>query len=343
MAVINTLNLSDIACPTWGLSGPFTTSCGGSSYLTETYGAPYNPVILVPTELMSIDPAWAACTTNSEDPFITLPCGIYDPPIALSTASAMVPSDPSAAKSDPKPKPAAALQPAGSLDPGVTAVNDPSTPTTPIAAPANAGSPSLPKSTTGSSSGGSDPSEKSSQDASDPSGTSDPAADPQVSDTNNSGSDPNSSGSDPSNDPANHQTSGSDSSGAKSSDDSAKNQGSSSNNSGSDSSDDPTDPNSNPSGSDTSSHSSQDGSEQKEGPAPAPGSQVSDPKAQAAVPVAPTTINLNSGVQSTPGVGALINGGLGGGSVPAPAPGPSPAFTPHAVTALGQTLSITDK
>ena len=42
------------------------------------------------------------------------------------------------------------------------------------------------------------------------------------------------------------------------------------------------------------------------------------------------------------GVGALVNGGLGGGSVPAPAPAPFPAFTPHVVAALNQTLSITD-
>lgn len=42
------------------------------------------------------------------------------------------------------------------------------------------------------------------------------------------------------------------------------------------------------------------------------------------------------------GVGAFINGGSGGGSVQAPSSAPSPVFTPHVITALDQTLSITD-
>ena len=370
-AVINTLALSDIACPTWGLSGPFTTSCdGGGSYLTETYGAPYNPVILVPTELMSIDPAWAACTTNADDAFITLPCGIYDPPIALKTASALLPGGGSG---DPPPKADPALspgilQPAVSFDPGVTASNDPPAPTTPVAAPANAGPSSLPKPTSGSSSSDSDPSEKSSQGGSDPSKASDPKAsdpaaemlnldplapsnkqssDPGQSDPAQAGgqapaTDSNSAGSGSSGGSANHQASDSNNSGSKSSDDSGNHQASDSKNSGSTSSNDPADSNASSSGSDSSSSPNQNGSGQQEAPAPGPGSQASDPKAQAAVPVAPTTINLGGGASPTPGVGALINGGLGAGSVPAPAPGPSPAFTPHVITALGQTLSITD-
>ena len=267
-AVIDTLALSDIACPTWGLSDPFTTSCDGSSYMTETYGAPYNPVILVPTELMSIDPAWAACTTDTANALLTLPCGIYDPPIALSTASAMVPGGASVDPLAPEGafEAPSALQQADRLAPSVTPVNDSPVPTTPMAAPANAGSSSLPKPTTVPSSGSSDPSEKSSLDGSDP------AADHQTSGSNNPGS---------------------------------------------------TLP-------------------QKEASNPASGSQVSDPNGEQAVPQAPTTINLGGGSQSTQGVGALINGGIGGGSVPAPAPAQVAAFTPHAVTALGQALSITD-
>lgn len=329
-AVINILALSDIACPTWGLSGPFTTTCDGGTYLTETYGAPYNPVILVPTELMSIDPAWAACTTNTDDALLTLPCGIYDPPIALSTASAMVPGDPS---EDPLPlgeiaKPNIALQQASSL---ATPVTDPPASTTPVAAPANTGSPSLPKPTTGPGSGGSDPSEKPNQDGSDPGGASDPAAEVQQSDplaqTTKQSDDPslnNSIQAGVQTAAADHQSSDPSSPGSKSSDD-------------------PADADPNGSTSNTSDHPTQ-GSEQKEAPDSALGSQVSDPKEQPAVPLAPTTINLGSVAPTTAGMGALINGGLGGGSVPAPAPAPgsSLVFTPHAITALGQTLSITD-
>ena len=300
-AVIDTLALSDIACPTWGLSDPFTTSCDGSSYMTETYGAPYNPVILVPTELMSIDPAWAACTTDTANALLTLPCGIYDPPIALSTASAMVPGG--AFGAPPVNQSPEALEQAGRLAPSVTPVNDPPAPTMPMAAPANAGSPSLPEPTNVPSSGSSDPSAKSSQDGSDPNAASDPAAgllklDPVAPSAKQSEG---SSQANPVQEgvqapAADHPTSGSDNPGSN--------------------------------------------SEQKQASNPASGSQVSDPNGEKAVPQAPTTISLSGVSQSTQSVGALINGGIGGGSVPAPAQ--VAAFTPHVVTALGQTLSITD-
>lgn len=321
-AFIDTLALSDIACPTWGLSDPFTTSCDGSSYLTETYGAPYNPVILVPTELVSIDPAWAACTTNTAaNAFLTLPCGIYDPPRALSTKSALVPEGASGENLAPF-----AVKQTGGLAPGVTSANDPSAPTMTAAAPANAGSPSLPKPTTVAISGGSDPSEEQSQDGSDSNEHSDPAAgvlklDPLAPSSTQSD--------DPSQNNPVQQGVSSPASDSTTSDP---------NSPGSSSSEDPADSESSNSGSDTSDHPSQDGSEQKEAPDPVSGSQSSDPNEQPAVPQAVTTINLDSGASTTQGVGALINGGLGGGSVPAP----PPAFTPHAITALGQTLSITD-
>ena len=309
-AVIDTLALSDIACPTWGLSNPFTTSCDGSTYLTATYGEPYNPVILVPTELMSIDPAWGACTTNTADALLTLPCGIYDPPKALQTASALVPggdSDAPSTEAIPEDRTPETLDRAGALVPSVTPVNDSPAPTTPTAAPANIGSPSLPESTTASSSAGSaadllkldplDPGTKESDDpsqsSSDQQGASAPASDPPKSDSSG---------------PA-----------TTSSQDPAK------------SDPDTSDP-------DTADGPSENGSDPKKAPAPASESQESDPSVQLAVPQALTTISLGGGAPSTQSVGAFINGALGGGSVPAP----SPAFTPHAVTALGQTFSITD-
>ena len=90
-AVIDTLNLEDIACPTWGLSDPFYTTCDGDVYLTATEGPPYNPVILVPTQFLNYDPLWGSCTKiPSNGPFL-LPCGVYDPPRALHAASAMAP------------------------------------------------------------------------------------------------------------------------------------------------------------------------------------------------------------------------------------------------------------
>lgn len=294
-AVINPLTLSDIACPTWGLSDPPTTSCGGSAYLTETYGAPYNPIILVLTELVSIDPAWAACTTDPNAALLTLPCGIYDPPKALSTAAAMVPAD----DPDPKPshKPTLTLQHHEALAPGVTSANDPTTPITSAAAPANSGSPSLLQPTTVANSGGGDPSEKSSQKESDPA--------------------------------AGHQSSDPDTSGSGKSDEHL------------DSDPNKSDPNS--SDPKASGQTSQSGSQKDAAPVPASGStQKQSPNNRLTIVKAPTTINLGGEAQATSSVGAFINGGFGGGSVPAPSSAPSPVFTPHVVTALGQTLSITD-
>lgn len=316
-ARIDTLALSDLACPTWGLSNPFTTSCDGSSYLTATYGEPYNPVILVPTEILGIDPAWGACTTNTADALLTLPCGIYDPPKALQTAPALVPgggglpsvSDWSAIPEDRSPL---ALQQADVLAPAhaaVTSVNDPSDPATPKAEPASTGYPSLPEPTAASSSPGSagdllklDPLDPGAKQSSDPS---------QGSPVEQGDSNP----------PLNSQTSDSSSQNKESSDDVAK-----------------SDPNNSEPG--TSDDPSQNSSDQKEAPAPASESQDSDSNVQPVVPQAPTTFNLGGGPSSTQGVGAFINGALGGGSVPAPIS--SPAFTPHAVTALNQILSITD-
>lgn len=90
--VVNTLDIADIACPTWGLSDPFYTTCDGDVYLTATEGAPYNPVILVPSQFIGYDPAWDICTkVQTNGPFV-LPCGLYDPPKALHKASFMVPT-----------------------------------------------------------------------------------------------------------------------------------------------------------------------------------------------------------------------------------------------------------
>lgn len=314
-ALIDTLALSDIACPTWGLSNPFTTSCDGSSYLTATYGEPYNPVILVPTEILAIDPAWGACTTNTADALLTLPCGIYDPPKVLQTAPALVPGgDPGSSpisSAVPDPGAPVVLQQAHALAPAVTPVNDPSSPTLPKAEPANTGSPSLPKPTTPSSNAGGagdilklDPLDPASKQSSDPS---------QSSPVEESASNP----------PVNSQTSDSTSHDTESSDDVQN-----------------SDPNKSDPG--TSDDPNQSGSDEKAAPAldPTSQSQKSDPNVQPVVPQAPTTINLGGGASSSQGVAAYINGALEGGSVPVPTA--SPVFTPHAVTALGQALSITD-
>ena len=106
--VIDTLHQEDIACPTWGLSDPFTTTCDGDVYLTATEGYPYNPVILVPTQFLGYDPAWGACSAVPENGLFVLPCGLYDPPRALHAATAMTPvSDPPVTQAPAQPEVAA--------------------------------------------------------------------------------------------------------------------------------------------------------------------------------------------------------------------------------------------
>lgn len=96
-ATIGTFHQSDFACPTWGLSDPFLTTCDDSVFLTKTVGPPFNPIIVVATEILSLDPEWASCTKieDSIDPLnpFLFTYGVYDPPRMLVPASALTPPD----------------------------------------------------------------------------------------------------------------------------------------------------------------------------------------------------------------------------------------------------------
>ncbi len=90
-AIIKVLDLADLACPTWGLSDPFMTSCSGSEFLTHTVGPPYNPIIAPPNELLSIDPAWTDCDGIARAGQFVNRYGAYDPPRALNEADELDP------------------------------------------------------------------------------------------------------------------------------------------------------------------------------------------------------------------------------------------------------------
>ena len=97
-ASFGTLHPADFACPTWGLSDPFQTTCNGSVFVTQTVGPPFNPVIIAATEVLSLDPVWAACTEiyNSVEPRddpLAFMYGVYDPPKVLFPAKALTPLD----------------------------------------------------------------------------------------------------------------------------------------------------------------------------------------------------------------------------------------------------------
>ena len=84
------------ACPTYGVSDPITfigEYVGNNlTWTTRTYrtiGPPYNPILLPPNELLSLDPEWMACTWNTAGDFASFSYGLFDPPRVLTPAVVM--------------------------------------------------------------------------------------------------------------------------------------------------------------------------------------------------------------------------------------------------------------
>lgn len=81
--------IKDLACPTWGLGR--NTSADGT--VITTVGPPWLPVIAPPIEAFALDPTWALLCTGifteqtGDDTF-----ALYDPPIALTRGSGLVPA-----------------------------------------------------------------------------------------------------------------------------------------------------------------------------------------------------------------------------------------------------------
>ena len=91
-----TLNIRDLACPTWGFASVSYTASTMQlkDILSETHAyrgnltqsvvePSFNPIILPPKELLSLNPAWARC---SDFEFVY---NLFDPPRALTAVSAM--------------------------------------------------------------------------------------------------------------------------------------------------------------------------------------------------------------------------------------------------------------
>ena len=86
------------ACPTYGVSDPRLSSfwyveVNRSVRTTTTYrtiGAPYNPIIMPPQELINLDPEWKSCTEwYSQGVFAGFSYGLFDPPRALTPVASM--------------------------------------------------------------------------------------------------------------------------------------------------------------------------------------------------------------------------------------------------------------
>ncbi len=89
---ISPLDVKDLACPTWGLGKSLSA---GTTVLT--IGPPWLPLIVPPIEILSLDPTWAsACTGIFSGANALSTFAIFDPPIALTPATRLVP-DPTSA------------------------------------------------------------------------------------------------------------------------------------------------------------------------------------------------------------------------------------------------------
>lgn len=86
--VLAPLTIKDLACPTWGLG----RKPGLEGSISTTIGPPWLPLIVPPTEAFSVDPTWSLlCTGMNSDLFALRTVAIFDPPIALTRKSRLVP------------------------------------------------------------------------------------------------------------------------------------------------------------------------------------------------------------------------------------------------------------
>ena len=101
------LDVKDLACPTWGLG----TSTAANGTIFTTVGPPWLPLIQPPMDMFSLNPTWAAiCTGIYSDDIAMSTLDLFDPPVALTPASMLLPN--TFLRPVPKPTPAPAPAPA---------------------------------------------------------------------------------------------------------------------------------------------------------------------------------------------------------------------------------------
>lgn len=89
------LKVADLACPTWGLED----SPHRDLYEYTTVGYPFNPIIVPPSQLISLDSAWLQCTSYPQIAWVghggictSLRNEVFDPPRQLTPVSALLPA-----------------------------------------------------------------------------------------------------------------------------------------------------------------------------------------------------------------------------------------------------------
>ena len=164
------LEIQDLACPKFGLGR--STSADGT--VITTVGPPWLPLIVPPMNIFSLDPIWAAlCTGVLADSWGETAFALFDPPIALTPASLLLPTSETRPTPTPVPIAAGSTTVPERATPSVGAAKPASLPNDPVSTPVRTGDPaaSLPPNSVASSQNKGDPS-------SDP--PSDPPTDPKV-------------------------------------------------------------------------------------------------------------------------------------------------------------------
>ena len=100
LGIFKALNVADLECPTFGLG----LATGTDGTVRTTVGPPYLPIIIPPSQALSLDPDWQKQCTGYQsalegDPGFSF--AIFDPPRALTAAGALIPSDPGGVNSPP--------------------------------------------------------------------------------------------------------------------------------------------------------------------------------------------------------------------------------------------------
>ena len=137
------LTIKDLACPTWGLGISGTMDDGT---VVKTIGPPWLPLISPPTEAFNLNPTWSSlCTGLLTDPMNIHTLALFDPPIALTPGSGLVPASVTAVAS-PTPLPAPnhadpTTVPDKQAAPSTAAAEPADSPTDPADPPARTGDP----------------------------------------------------------------------------------------------------------------------------------------------------------------------------------------------------------
>ena len=114
------LTIADLQCPTFGLG--IETRADGDVH--TTVGPPWLPIIIPPPEVLTLDPTWESMCTDLASIYVFYSFAIFDPPVALTPESYLVPPSPAAPSPKLKDPPNVPANPTSAYDPPATHLPD---------------------------------------------------------------------------------------------------------------------------------------------------------------------------------------------------------------------------